>query len=99
MSVWSVTHVSPPLAHAIKEEIHNLIFCYPCPPYPIRTENSVKRRSCLLMNTQRTGSSCLPAMAEQGKLQVPALLRTAILHSRSQQHSNIKKKMANKLCW
>ena len=41
----SVTCVSPPPAHAVKVKY---IFWYPCPLYPIRTENSRKRRSCLL---------------------------------------------------
>ena len=37
----------------------NTFFWYPCLLYPIRTENSIKRQSCLLVNTQREGSSCL----------------------------------------
>ena len=30
----------------------------PAPFYPIRTENSIKGRSCLLVNAQRAGSPC-----------------------------------------
>ena len=47
------THCPPP-AHAVKDKIN---FWYPCPLYPIRIETSIK--TCLLVKTQKAGSSCL----------------------------------------
>ena len=47
------------------------------PTLSIRTENSMNRWSCLLVNMQRAGSSRLPATAEQKKLLIPGLPETA----------------------
>lgn len=55
---------------------------------PNTDPDSVKRQSCLLMNTQTAGSSCLPAMVEQCELRVLALQGTAY----TPKHGKQKKK-------
>ena len=65
----SVSHVSTPPAHTRKGKF---IFWDPCPLYPIRTENSGKRRSCLLVNSRDQDPPVLvatPAMEEHRNLQ------------------------------
>ena len=50
-SVWSVTHVSPPSAHAVKEDA-----LVPRPTLSSQDSEDSERHACLLVNSQRAGS-------------------------------------------
>lgn len=43
--------------HLLMQKKRKYVFWYPSPLHPIRTENSVERRSCLLPDVQRAESS------------------------------------------
>lgn len=99
--------MSPLCQLMCQKRIH--IFQYPCPLCPIRTENSIRRRSCLLLRGEHTENRIFlvpPEALDQCMLPIPGFPVTTVTTERWKTlgeeklaWAGVLKSAQRQLCW